>query len=365
MRVEASGRRTLAMDLGDPGFPAPGEALAAARRALEEAPPTYPYGDRDGLPELREAIARHRSARGDPTEADSVVVTTGASGGLAATILCTTAPGDEVLCPDPGYPLFEQLVQSFGRRLARYPALGPDGAPDAGLVAAHVTPSTRLVIWNQPSNPLGSVADAEANREVAELAAERGLAVLSDEAYEDLVLDGPALVPPRGPTVYSVHSFSKSFGLAGWRVGYVVAPKGRAAAVARSHWFVAMTVSWVGQRAALGALAAPAEYGARVRDDLRGGRDRALGALAAAGVPHCVPAAGMFAWLDVQATGLDDDGFARACARAAGVRLAPGSPFGPAGRQRVRLNFSGPIDDVADGAGRVARCYAALVESRR
>jgi len=364
MSVDTRGR-TYAMDLGDPGFAAPPAALAAARAALAEAPPVFPYGERGGLPALREAIARHRTERGDPTSPDAVTVTTGASGGLAATILATTAPGDDVLCPDPGYPLFAQLVLSMGRGLVRYPALDAAGRPDAGLVADRLTPSTRLVIWNQPSNPLGTVADAGANRALAALAAERGLAVLSDEAYEDLVLDGPALAPPRGPGVFSVHSFSKSFGLAGWRVGYVVAPEGDAAAVARSHWFVAMTVSWIGQRAALGALEAPRGYHDQVRAELRQGRDRALAALSRVGVPHAVPAAGMFAWLDVTPTGRDGDAFVRACARSVGVLLAPGAPFGPAGEGRVRLNFSGPAHDVEMGAGRVALCYAALREARR
>jgi len=352
------------MDLGDPGFAPPAGAVEAARQALEEAPPTFPYGEREGLAELRQAIARRRSEHGDPTEAASVVVTTGASAGLAATILATTEPGDDVLCPDPGYPLFAQIVVSFGRRLVRYPALDTAGRPDAGQVADRLTPATRLVVWNQPSNPLGCVADAGTNRALAALAAERGISVLSDEAYEDLVLDGDRAAPPRGEGVFSVHSFSKSYGLAGWRVGYVVAPPGREAAVARAHWSVAMTVSWIGQRAALGALAAPPDYRACVLSELRHTRDDALRLLRAAGVPHLTPAAGMFAWLDVRATRLDDEEFVRACARATGVWLAPGAPFGPAGAGRVRLNFSGPPADVAEGARRVGQLYAALAAAR-
>jgi aspartate/methionine/tyrosine aminotransferase len=366
-RAPARADRPIALELGMPGLPPPEEIRAAVARVLLDGSSTSIYAPPPGDLALRRRLARHRAERGLPEVApDAIVVTHGASGALSAVLLAATEPGDEVACPDPGFPAFASLVRRFGRRLVTYDA-GAAGSMAAALEEA-LSPRTRLAIWNSPSNPLGRVASETECAQVAELAAARGFTLLSDEVYEDLVFDSPHATPlahdDAGRCV-SVHSFSKSFSMPGWRVGYLVAPPELAHEAARAHWSLNMSVGAAAQAAAAGALAAAPAYRSRLVEAMRERCARVCSLLEEAGVPHERPAGGLFVWLDIRATGLTSDRFAAECARRAKVLLSAGTLFGPRGEGFARISFGGPEDDVLEGVRRCCALYGRLAGGMR
>jgi aspartate aminotransferase len=326
--------------------------------------PILRYAPPPGLRALRARVAERVRTRYDlPADESWVVVTAGASVALGAVIGATTEPGDEVLCPDPGFPAFRGLVQLFGRRLTHYPSAGADPAQD---VADALSGSTRLVIWNSPSNPLGRVAPSKAVQRVAALARERGVALLSDEVYEDLVFEGEhtSPTPHAGPAAVSVYSFSKSFLLSGWRVGCAVAAPDLAAKIVRAHWTLAMSASSVAQHAAIGALGDSEAYLADRLEALRELRDEADALLRDRGLAHELPAGAHFFWLPIGETGLSSLEFVERCRTELAVSLAPGTAFGPSGEGFVRFSFGSPREEVLEGARRVGEWYARLAGDR-
>lgn len=359
--------RPINLELGDPGYPPPPGVRAMVARALANEGMAWSYEPPEGRQKLRSLIAKQMSEReGVTLDSSSVVVTAGASVALAAVILAATSPGDEVLCPDPGYPAFAGLTTRLGRCPVRYPMTGPGGHAEPAAVAAAISDRTSLLVWNTPSNPLGTIAPAAATAAIAALARERDLAILSDEVYEALVFDGrhtsPLSLAP--DHCYSVHSFSKTFGMAGWRVGYVVTTPEHAARVAGAHWSVAMSASSAAQLAALGALR-DADYVTRLRLTLLRRRDALSAILRRYDVPHRRPDAGFFFWLDIRGSGISSTEFVSRCATDAWVLVSAGTNYGPAGEGFVRLSFGGDDADAVEGTERVGRVYQTLRLARR
>jgi len=349
------------LDLGDPGYSPPESAKAAVARALVRHSGPWRYGPPAGLPALRRQVAeRAAAAHGLDVDPSWVVVTAGASLALAAVIAATTKPGEGVLCPDPGYPAFAALTGRLGRRVVWYPAMGLRGHTDPRAVERCITPGSRLLIWNSPSNPVGTLATAETAATVADIARRHHLALASDEVYADLCYDGTHVSPLAcgGERCCAIVSFSKSYALAGFRVGVVVARPALAAAICAAHWSLGMSASVLGQHAALGALAAPDSYLADLRATLRRRRDELAALFRSVQIPHELPRSGLFFWLDVGAAGQDGDGFARRLAADAGVLISGGAIYGPAGARFVRVSFGGPEDEVRRGAKLLADCFA-------
>jgi aspartate/methionine/tyrosine aminotransferase len=281
------------------------------------------------------------------------VVTSGASLGIHATLAALCRPGDRVLLPDPCFPLYRLAAETLRLRVSQYPLTGPGTGyrPDWAALA-ELAAGARLLLWNQPANPLGTVCAAEWLPHLfAIVDSVPDLVLLADEVYEDLVLDGThagvaaAAGAPVDRTV-SVFSFSKSYGMAAWRIGYVHAPAAWADRIAQVHWGAGMSTSTVAQTAARAALRAPADYLGGRRDFLRANRDHAVAELRAAGLPCATPAAGFFAWPEV---GPDARRFADRCADEAGVLVSPGDDFGPGGRGHVRLNYAVPRERLDAG----------------
>src|SRR5207302_1562190 len=182
-----------------------------------------------GVPELREAIARSLAARGVHATAENVVVTPGAKPALFCTALSLVAPGDEVLCPDPGFPIYESVVRFAGGRPVYYPLDETrEFAPHVAAIADRVTPRTRVLILNLPHNPTGGVATARDLTTLAELAQRHDLWVISDEVYGQIRYDGRrdsiAALPGMSERTVIVDGFSKGYSMTGWRLGFGVMP---------------------------------------------------------------------------------------------------------------------------------------------
>ena len=330
----------LARDLGainlGQGFPdmaEPPALVEAAVRGLRDHSNQYP--PMRGLPELRRAIADYyASTQGLAITPDEVVVTSGATEALAASILALVRPGDEVILVQPLYDAYLPLVERAGG-VARFVDLAP---PDWRLpleaLAAAITPKTRLLILNTPNNPTGTQLDLATLTAIGELAETHDFLVLSDEVWEATLLGGerhvsPFHVPALRDRTVKIGSAGKIFLMTGWKIGWAVAAPKLAKAVAASHQFLTFTTATPLQWAVAEGLALPAEWHTAHRARYVAARTRFVAGMMAAGYA-LLPAAGTwFVTVDLAASGLpaNDVAVAQRLIREAGVASIPISAF--------------------------------------
>lgn len=362
VRSDSSEQRLDPIDLslGNPSYDPPEQAKAAAAYTILHG--GNGYAAPGGLPTLRAALARKLQDQNRiSATADQVLITSGASLGLFATMAVLCEPGDGVLIPAPGFPLY-RLMAKMQRLQPLHYTLQADAnyEPDWASLAA-LAPQARLLIWNFPSNPLGTVARPEwLPRLYRLLATQPHLYLISDEVYEDLIFTGAHSSPaasagPLADRLFSIFSFSKSYGMAGWRVGYVHAPGAWAPHVEQAHWGAAMSASTVAQHAAVGALQAPPIYGKKILAFLSHNRAQVLPRLRQWELPYQEPEGGFFAWVNIQRSGLDSLIFASRCAEECGVLVSPGIYFSPTADDYIRLCFAVDTSVLAQGLDRIGR----------
>ncbi|OKJ72765.1 pyridoxal phosphate-dependent aminotransferase [Streptomyces sp. CB02460] len=339
---------TVDLGLGDPAHPMP-PAVSAALRQLADRP-SLGYAPPGGLPALRRTLAEKlTTVNALDATARQVVVTNGASQGIAAALAELCRPGDRVLVPEPGYPAYRAVCRSLGLTVTGYgvPA-GEDCAdqPDWEALARSAADAT-VLLWNFPSNPTGRTADPSWYPQLYTLLREHpGLSVVSDEVYEDLCFDTAHVSPASGAgdlaaRFVSVFSFSKGYAMTGMRVGYVHAPgQDLAARIASRHYAWSMSTPTVSQVCALAVVRGARDYPAGHRAALLRGRDRLVACLRASGLSVGTPGAGCFVWADVSASGLDAEAWSRSAAVRLRVLTAPGTEFAPNDRRHVRLSFA-------------------------
>jgi aspartate aminotransferase len=347
--LKAAGVDVVDFGAGEPDFASPPCAVQAACRALEEG--FTKYTPTSGIPALRKAVAgRYARQYGAPWAPDQTMITVGGKGALFEIALALFEEGDQVVLHTPAWVSFAEQIRLAGAEVVEVPTDGGDGfSVDPERLLAAVGARTRAVILNSPCNPTGGVIDAPALAAIVEGCAARGVVVIADETYERFVYDGApaASVAPlaaRFPeTVVLVGSFSKTYAMTGWRLGYLLGPRDlvRAAAEIQGHATSNPTsFAMVGALAALeGAepdvAAMIAEYQAR--------RDLLIPALNALPGVSCAPPRGAFyAFPDVSATygdGIHDSAtFAERLLEEARVALVAGAAFGS--DRHVRISFA-------------------------
>lgn len=356
----AGGERMIYLNIGEPDFTAVPAVVRAAERCLAGGRTQYTHAT--GLPALRERIAAWYGTRfGVEVDPARIVVTAGASAALQLACLALFEPGDEVLMPDPSYPCNRHFVSAVGAT----PRLLPTTAEsryqlDAASVAAHWSAATRGVLLASPSNPTGtSIAPGEMASIVQAVRA-RGGVTLVDEIYLGLSYD-PAFgrsALALGDDVISINSFSKYFGMTGWRLGWMVLPPELVAPVEKLAQNLYICASSVAQHAALACFEAGsmAEYERR-RDEFRTRRDFIVPALQALGLAVPVPPDGAFyTWFDCSRHSTSSWDFCFDMMRRAHVALTPGRDFGPARAERfVRLSFSSAMPQLQQAMQRLGR----------
>jgi aspartate/methionine/tyrosine aminotransferase len=343
------GEPMVFLNIGEPDFTAAPLVQQAGVRCLQQGRTQYTQAT--GLPELRERIAGWYGSRfGVAVDPARIVVTAGASAALQLACLALFEPGDEVLMPDPSYPCNRHFVAAVGATPRLLPASSAARFQlDAASVAAHWTPATRGVLLASPSNPTGtSIARAEMAA-IVQAVRERGGVTLVDEIYLGLSYDEAyghsalALPDTLGDDVISINSFSKYFGMTGWRLGWMVLPAELVGAVERLAQNLYICPSTLAQRAALACFEpeSMAEYERR-REEFRRRRDFIVPALQGLGLPVPVPPDGAFyAWADCSAYAASSWDFCDDMMRRAHVALTPGRDFGPARADRyLRLSFA-------------------------
>jgi aspartate/methionine/tyrosine aminotransferase len=353
--LEAGGRSIIHMEIGEPDFPMAAPIAAAARVALERGETHYTPAL--GLPALRAAIAASYPAAARPAF-ERVVVTPGASGALQLVFALLLEDGAEVLMTDPGYPCYRHLVRLFGGR-ARLVPVGADSAYQlsADLIRRHWRSATRAVLLASPSNPSGTlIPPAELERIVRTIEELDGTLIV-DEIYHGLVYEGEALSALAfSPQVYVVNSFSKYYGMTGWRVGWLVAPTGAVEPLERLAQNMFLAAGTPAQHAALAALGpqAGAELERR-RAEFRRRRDYLLPALRRLGfaIP-LTPQGAFYLYADCGRFSADSERFCRELLEQAGVAITPGLDFGEheAGRH-VRFSYANTLENLEEGMRRL------------
>ncbi|WEH40562.1 pyridoxal phosphate-dependent aminotransferase [Streptomyces sp. AM 2-1-1] len=360
---------TGAINLGQ-GFPdtdGPEEIREAAVRALREGKGNqYPPGP--GVPELRTAVAEHqRRFYGLTFDPDTeVLVTAGATEGIAASMLALLEPGDEVIAFEPFYDSYAASIALAGGVRVPLTLRAPDFRPDLDALRDAVTPRTRLLLLNSPHNPTGMVLTREELTAIAHLAVEHDLLVVTDEVYEHLAFDGEHVplvsLPGMRERTVSLSSAGKTFSYTGWKIGWVTGSAALVAAVRTAKQYLTFVSGGPLQYAVAEALRLPDAFFTGFREDLRAKRDLLTAGLTAAGFEVYRPQGTYFVTTDVAPLGAKDGiAFCRALPARAGVVAVPNAVFyddREAGRTQVRFAFCKRPDVLTEAAGRLRAAFA-------
>lgn len=356
------------LGIGQPDFDTPEFIRAAAKEALDQGYTRYPPAR--GFPDLREAVAeklgRENGIVADP--ATDIFISVGAMQAIFNTILHLVEPGDEVIVVDPGYDYYSQ-IGLFGGVPVRVPAREENRFEvDPDEVKAAVSAKTKLIILNSPANPTGAALDESQLREIAAIAQERHIFVLSDEAYEHIVFDGRRHISiasfdgMKGLTI-SAFTLSKSYAMTGWRVGYVTGPKFIIDEMEKLMEHQVSGVTAVAQRAALAAITGPQDC---VRQMLREYESRRAlvheGLNEIEGISCLKPQGAFYAFPNISKLGLSSWDLARHLVREHKVALVPGSIFGRNGEGYLRLSFGASEPELREGLARINAGATALRE---
>ena len=358
--LEAQGHSIVFLGIGEPDYDTPGHIVEAAKDALD-AGYTH-YVPSAGITEVREAIAADVSRRLDcEVPASRIVVTPGGKPIMFFTILALAEEGDEVIYPNPGFPIYESMVRFAGAtpvpmRLREELGYNPD--PDE--LASLVTPRTKLIIVNSPNNPCGSVIPDETLERIAELAVEAGAVVLSDEIYKDFYYEGSHTSITSFPSMWErtviLDGMSKSYAMTGWRLGYGVLPEELVEPVTR---LMTNSVSCTAAFAQIAGVTAIQASQAPVVDmvaEFKIRRDLLVAGLnALPGISCPMPRGAFYAFPNITGTGMSSSDFERGALQEAGVSLLSGTAFGRYGEGYVRISFANSQSNIREALSRIGR----------
>lgn len=347
---------TIRLEMGEPHFPTPPAILEKLRDFFFQG--EIRYTPTVGIPTLRAKIAEKlRKEKNWDVSPEDIIVLPGSLFGTVTVFRTILEAGDEVLVPCPGFTNHFFQVDLCGGKAIHY-HLRPenDYLPDFAEIRRCITPKTKAILVNSPSNPLGVVFPAEVLREIARLAEEHNLLVISDEAYEKYVYKGEHLglfrfVNPE--RLVSIFSFSKTYALTGWRVGYMVAPQTLVPHLAKVAEYLIACTSHLSQKAAEIALDLPDTEIQKMADYYRGNVEVATHLLREGGFTFFEPQGGYYIWVDVREFGMPSLEFCKTFLREKGVALAPGDTFGESGEGFVRISICRKREEVEEGVRRL------------
>ena len=358
--LEDAGRHVVHLEIGEPDWATPPHVVEAAVRALHDG--NTRYVNPAGLPALRDAIASSLAWRGVRAPSENIVVVPGAKPMLFYALLAVLEPGDEVLVPDPGFPIYPSVVRFAGAVPVPY-SLDASGAVDSERLAALIGPRTRALVVNLPGNPTGGIATAEDLRAIAELALRHDLVVISDEVYGriryDRRADSIAALAGMPERTIIVDSFSKAYAMTGWRLGYLIAPREfmRPLQTAHGNFFISTNefVQW----AALAALREASEDAERFRRIFDERRHAMVAGLRRIGLGVVVPPTGAFYVLaNAQRFGADSKALAFDILEHAHVGVTPGVDFGRRAEGFLRFSYANSLERIEEAIERIGRYFA-------
>jgi aspartate aminotransferase len=357
--LERQGRDIVHLEIGEPDFATPRFIADAAVEALREG--YTHYGPSAGLPEVREVFAEYISrTRGIDYGGEHVVITPGAKPIIFFTMLACIEEGDEVIYPDPGFPIYESMVRFLGGRPVPLKLREESGfSVDIDQLSSLLTDRTRFLILNSPANPTGGVLEESALHAIADMVRDRNLWILSDEIYSRILYEGAhhsiAALPGMKEKTIILDGHSKTYAMTGWRLGYGVMPTGLAAHVTRLMTNSNSCTNLFVQRAGMKAIQGPqGEVDDMVREFHRRRDVIVEGLNSIPGISCRTPKGAFYAFPNTSKLPLDSKTLARDLLEQGGVAVLSGTAFGAAGEGFLRFSYATSVDTIQKGLGRIS-----------
>lgn len=362
--LEAQGRSVIHLEIGEPDFDTPRHIIDAGKQALEEG--WTHYGPTPGYPEFRRVIAEYVSrTRGIPVDVDQVCVVPGGKPIIFFPMLALLEPGDEVIYPNPGFPIYESMIQFLGATPVPVPLLEERSFSfDLEIFKERLSDRTKMVILNSPQNPTGGMIPAEDIREIAGLLADRDVIVLSDEIYSRIYFTDEAPLsisaqPGMADKTIILDGFSKTYAMTGWRLGYGVMPAWLAEAVNKLMVNSNSCTASFTQRAGMAALTGPQDDVEKMVAEFRKRRDMFVSGLNTLPGFRCqVPEGAFYAFPNVTGTGRHSKELAESLLQQAGVACLSGTAFGGFGEGYLRFSIANSLDNLNEALERMRRYLA-------
>ena len=358
--LEKDGKSIIHLEIGEPDFPTPAHVVEAGRQALAEG--WTKYGPTPGLPELRDAIAAYVSrTRGISVAADNVCVVPGGKPIMYFSMTALLEPGDEVIYPDPSFPIYESLIHFLGAKAVPVPLVESRGFSfDLETLKTSLSPKTKMVILNSPANPTGGVIPRDDLRQIADLLRDRDVVILSDEIYSRIYYeDRPESItqfPGMVEKTIILDGFSKTYSMTGWRLGYGVMPKWLADAVNLMTVNSNSCTASFTQRAGIAALEGPQDSVTMMVGEFKKRRDAIVAALNTVPGFRCsVPAGAFYAFPNVTGTKMSSKDLADFLLTTAGVACLNGTAFGKHGDGFLRFSYANSLENILEAVDRIKK----------
>ena len=356
--MEAQGRKIIHLEIGEPDFATPRHIIEAAQRALDQG--WTHYGPSLGYPELREAVAAAvRCSRGIPVGVENVAIVPGGKPIIFFPMLALLEAGDEVIYPNPGFPIYESMINFLGAVPVAMPLVEEHGfSIDLDWLRDHITDRTRLLILNSPQNPTGGVIPAEQVGAIAGMVRERDLMVLADEIYSRIYYDRAPVSISAFPGMLEktilLDGFSKTYAMTGWRMGYGVMPKWLVEAVGLLIVNSSSCTASFTQRAGLAALEGPQDAVDAMVAEFRRRRDAFCDGLNSLPGFRCArPGGAFYAFANIRGTGIDSRQLAERLLQEAGVACLSGTAFGAYGEGYLRFSYANSYENLMEAVERI------------
>ncbi|GAC1623963.1 MAG: pyridoxal phosphate-dependent aminotransferase [Candidatus Acidiferrum sp.] len=358
--LEALGKSIIHLELGEPDFHAAPPVVEAVKNAVSGGRDRYV--STRGIPPLREAIANYlKRTRRLNVAAEEVLVAPGCKMALSLAMMALIEPGDEVLYPDPGFPIYPSFTRGLGAKAVGF-ALSEKNRfqPDLVEIESKITPRTRMLIFNSPNNPTGTVFNQATLKQIADLAVRHDLWVISDEIYARILFSGEYqsiwALPGMAERTVIIDGFSKSFAMTGWRLGYGVAPKRVIDAMDLVVLNTFTCTAEFTQVAAIEALRDSTNAVPAMVEEYRKRRDLFLERLNKIPGFRCqAPDGAFYAWVSIEETGLAAEEVQRLMLEEAGVAGIAGAAFGAEGKNYVRFSLVSASHLLEEALGRIER----------
>ncbi|MGI8991482.1 MAG: pyridoxal phosphate-dependent aminotransferase [Bryobacteraceae bacterium] len=357
--LEAQGRSIVHLEIGEPDFPTPAHIVEAAKRALDEG--WTHYGPTQGLPELRRSIAAYVSrTRGIDVGPQHVCVTPGGKPIIFFPMIALLEPGDEVIFPNPGFPIYESMIRFLGATPISIPLVEDRGFSfDLNLLQDRITSRTKMLVLNSPQNPTGGLIPTDDIRAIAEMVQDRDLMVLSDEIYSRIHYDAQPPVsissfPGMLEKTIILDGFSKTYAMTGWRMGYGVMPEWLVDAVNKLMVNSNSCTASFTQRAGIAAIDGPQDDVDRMVAEFHRRRDAFCAGLnRIPGFRCAIPGGAFYAFANITGTGIHSKALADYLLYEAGVSCLNGGAFGEFGNGYIRFSYANSLENLMEAVKRI------------
>jgi aspartate/methionine/tyrosine aminotransferase len=358
--LEAQGRDIIHLEIGEPDFPTPSHIVEAAKQALDQG--WTHYGPPQGLPELREAIASYVTrTRGVKVGPEHVCVVPGGKPIIFFPMMALLEPGDEVIYPNPGFPIYESMINFLGAKPVPIPLVEERGFSfDLNLLRDRLSPKTKMLIFNSPHNPTGGVIPAADIRAIADMVRDRDLVVMADEIYSRIYFDEAPMsittLPGMLEKTIILDGFSKTYAMTGWRMGYGVMPAWLVEPVNKLMVNSNSCTASFTQRAGIAALNGPQDEVVKMVGEFRRRRDAFCAGLnKLPGVRCAIPGGAFYAYPNITGTGWGSEQLADALLQKAGVACLSGTAFGAYGEGYLRFSIANSYENLRAAIERIGK----------